>query len=153
MNETLATAIKIGATVLFAIFVISVTWMFVSPTSDTAKSGVSELNTLNAEFKDQKFSIYENTELSGSQVVNAIKRFQKDGEANTVGIRVKTGRGSDNWYYNTVSSNGDSITPATKPSNISNPNSTEYINPAGMFKANILRDSNQVVRGIEFIQK
>jgi hypothetical protein len=152
MKESTASAILFGGAILIALALLAIAVIVFSPATDAAKSATTDFSAATTELKDQKYLIYDNTTITGSQVVNALRKFEQDGSAGNIGIRVKTGRGSDSWYYNSVSSKGDTVTPTGNPTNVSNATSTEYINPSGMFKASIVRDSNQVIRAIQFVQ-
>ncbi|WP_066298044.1 hypothetical protein [Bacillus sp. FJAT-29937] len=152
MEQSTVKALGFGASLFLILALIMIAVNVFSPATEAAKSATTDFSATTTELKDQKYLIFDNTTISGSQVVNAIRKFQAEAEAGNIGIHVVTGRGSDNWYYNTVSSNGNSITTAGKPENINISTKTEYINPSGMFKANIVRDSNSVIRAIEFIQ-
>ncbi|PLR70525.1 hypothetical protein [Bacillus sp. UMB0728] len=152
MKESTSTALMFGAALFLVLALIGIAVNVFSPATDAAKTATTDFSAATTELKDQKYLIFDNTTISGSQVVNALRKFQQDGSAGNIGIRVKTGRGNDSWYYNSVSTNGDSITQAGNPTNVSNATSSEYINPSGMFKATIIRDSNQVIRAIEFVQ-
>lgn len=150
MKESTSTALMFGAALLLAIALIGLAVNVFSPSTEAAKTATTDFSQATTELKDQKYLIFDNTTISGSQVVNAIRKFEAEGKANNIGIYVKTGKNSGNWYYNTL--NGDQMTTASTPTNVSNSTHAEYINPSGMFKATIKRDSNQVIRAIEFIQ-
>ncbi|MED3575056.1 hypothetical protein [Cytobacillus praedii] len=152
MTGNVSTALKLGAALFLTLALIGICVNVFTPSTEAAKIATTDFSATTTELKDQKYLIYDNTTISGSQVVNALRKFSTEGAAGNIGIRVKTGRGSDTWYYNNVSSNGDTVTPTSKPTNVGNQTNTEYINPSGMFKASIIRDSNQVIRAIEFIQ-
>lgn len=152
MSGTSSTALKFGAVLFLTLALIAIAVNVFSPATEAAKTATTDFSAVTTELKDQKYLIFDNTTISGSQVVNALRKFSAEAEAGNIGIRIKTGRGTDTWYYNTVSSDGNSLTPAGKPINVNNSTKSEYVNPSGMFKANIIRDSNSVIRAIEFIQ-
>ncbi|TYS60698.1 hypothetical protein FZD47_21050 [Bacillus infantis] len=152
MESSTVKALSFGAALFLVLALIMLAVNVFSPATEAAKSATTDFSATTTELKDQKYLIFDNTTISGSQVVNALRKFSSEAEAGNIGIRVKTGRGSDTWYFNTVSNNGDTLTPAGKPENVNTSTRTEYINPSGMFKATIIRDSNSVVRAVEFIQ-
>ncbi|MCM3317971.1 hypothetical protein M3603_15235 [Rummeliibacillus stabekisii] len=154
MSESPSSALKVAASVLFTIALITIVAIIFASSTEPAKSSTSDFNNLTTELKDQKYLNYDNTVVSGSQVVNAIRRFAAEGKNNDFGVKIVTGQGNSTWYYNTVSNSGDTLTTSTSPvSEISNTNSSQYVNPSGTFKANIIRDSNQVIRAIQFVQQ
>lgn len=151
MKESTSTALMFGAALFLVLALIGIAVNVFSPSTDAAKTATTDFSQATTELKDQKYLIFDNTTISGSQVVNAIRKFETEGKAGNIGIRVKNGKGSDTWYYNSVVS--DTITTSgTDTTKISDSTNTQYINPSGMFKATVKRDSNQVIRAIEFIQ-
>ncbi|GEL05558.1 hypothetical protein [Rummeliibacillus stabekisii] len=152
--EAPSKALMFGAGILLAIALITLSVLVYSTSTEPAKSATSDFNNLSTELKDQKYLSYDNTTVSGSQVVNAVRRFATEGKNNDLGLKIVTGQGNSTWYYNTVSNSGDTLTASTSSvSEINNTNSSQYVNPSGTFKANIVRDSNQVIRAIEFVQQ
>ncbi|MCM3358159.1 hypothetical protein MKZ20_22050 [Psychrobacillus sp. FSL K6-2684] len=152
MENSTERSLSFGATIFLALALITlVVGVFILAT-DSSKAATSEFSSVTSELKDTKYLTFDSTEVAGSQVVNALRKFEKDGAGGTLGIYVKTGTGNGSWYYNTVSSDGNSITAAPKPTNVNNNTHAEYVNPSGLFKATVIRDSNQVIRAIKFQQ-
>ena len=150
MKESTSTALMFGAALFLVLALIGIAVNVFSPATEAAKTATTDFSQATTELKDQKYLIFDNTTISGSQVVNAIRKFESEGKASNIGIFVKTGKNSGNWYYNAL--NGDTMTTAQEPKNVNDSTNSEYINPSGMFKASITRDSNQVIRAIEFVQ-
>lgn len=150
MKESTSTALLLGAALLLTLALIGLSVNVFSPATEATKTATTDFSQATTELKDQKYLNFDNTTISGSQVVNAIRKFETEGKANNIGIYVKTGKNSGNWYYNQLS--GDTLTVASAPSNVNNSTNAEYINPSGMFKATIKRDSNSVIRAVEFVQ-
>jgi len=150
--DNIVKGLLLGASLFIGIALIGLAVMVFSPATEAAKSATSDFSQATNELKDQKYLIYDNTTVSGSQVVNALRKFEAEGEAKNIGVYVSTGK-SSYWYYNSVSSNGNTLTSAGKPTNVNTSSSNEYINPSGSFKATILRDTNSVIRAIQFVQE
>lgn len=154
MDSAPPKALYFAAGILLAIALITLAVLVYSNSTEPAKASSSEFNSLSSDLKDQKFLSFDNTTVSGSQVVNSVRRFSTEGKNGEFGIKVVTGQGNSTWYYNTVSNSGDTITSSTAATTeLNNTNSSQYVNPSGIFKANIVRDSNQVIRAIEFVQQ
>ncbi|MNN62627.1 hypothetical protein D3C81_1779460 [compost metagenome] len=97
--------------------------------------------------------------MSGSQVTNALRKF-KDREQ--FGIQVKTGKNKIGQWYGNVLNIGSLSTveeygavSGTSYANIGNSwneSLDDYVNPSGKFKAKVIKDNSNVVRGLIFTQ-
>lgn len=148
-------ALLFGAGLFITIALITLFVIVYSTATDATKEAQSDFSGLQTELKDQKFSAYDNTNVSGSQVINAARKFQKQGEEQTLGIYVQTGKegsAGGTWYY-TNSTNPDELTTGTESiAGMQSENAKTYVNPSGQFKANVVYDKNGVVRALRFIQ-
>lgn len=159
MSETTATAIKFAAAIIMAVVLVGIGIMVFTPAADSAKSVTTDFTSTTTELQDQKYLTYDNTKVSGSQVINALRKFKSQAAEGSIGLYVQTGKDgsgttSGTWYYanfdgTTVSTTG-AQTDLSKTSDVKN---TGYVNPAGMFKADVQRDKNGVIRAIKFIQE
>lgn len=117
---------------------------------DTASSGAGQINKLNAEFSDTSKTMYEGTEVSGSEVLNVVRKFQDE----AVGILVKTNKSSTYYTYQFDVSSGELGTKLNGDyKQAQNELSTSYINPNGRFEGGVVRDSNGTITGLTFTQK
>lgn len=156
MSETVSTALKFGAALFLVLALIGLAVNAFSPATDATKTATTDFSNTTTELKDQKYLIYDNTVISGSQVVNALRKFEKDGKSQTIGLYVETGKnttGAGVWYYSTFAS--DKLTESTTQdltltSTVTDDN---YINPSGTFESIVERDSNGVIRAIKFTQQ
>ncbi|UZN01251.1 hypothetical protein OL548_34430 (plasmid) [Lysinibacillus sp. MHQ-1] len=93
--------------------------------------------------------------VSGSQVLTALRRFESQAKDETIALKVQTGKNSTGqWYYSRFEA--DKVDKSGAVSDIStttNVTHAEYINPSGMFAASVHRDSNGVIRAIQFVQE
>ncbi|MDQ0271216.1 hypothetical protein [Cytobacillus purgationiresistens] len=141
-------AIIFGASILLTIGLISLFLLTYSPAASASKEASNEFAGLQTELSEQSFLVYDHSKVSGSQVINAIRKF----EGKEIGIKVETGKSDTSWYN--YSFTEDFLGKATGNSeNIINETSPAYINPSGNFNAKVVRDSNRVIRAIEFIQE
>lgn len=152
MTGPVVKALGLVAGVLFMLTLIGVSMTIFSPATDASKEANSDLSATTSELKDQKYIVYENNTLSGSQVVNALRRFKIDGEAGNIVVKVTTGTNGGKSYYGTFSGNKILIDKTATPDKVNDSTSAEYVNPSGMFKATLVRDKNSVIRVINFTQ-
>ncbi|MEX3624890.1 hypothetical protein [Viridibacillus arvi] len=154
MSSAATKALYLGAALFLAIALITIVVNIYSSSTEAAKAAPSSFSQLSTELKDQQFSAYDNTTVSGSQVINSIRRFSTEGNAGNMGLKITTGQNVSTWYYNTVSTDGNSVTKSSADNTeVTNSVSTQYVNPSGTFSAKIIRDSNQVIRAITFTQQ
>lgn len=97
-------------------------------------------------------SMYEGLPITGSEVMNNITKFRNE----STGIIVVTKKSSTQYGYSiSISGNtatlGASISSSLK--NAQDINHNSYINPNAKFLGEILRDANDVIVGIRFIQQ
>lgn len=155
MSETVSTALKFGAALFLVLALIGLAVNAFSPATDATKTATTDFSNTTTELKDQKYLIYDNTVISGSQVVNALRKFEKDGKSQTIGLYVETGKnnGTGVWYYSTFGS--DKLTASTTQdlALTSTVTDNNYINPSGTFESIVDRDSNGVIRAIKFTQQ
>ena len=110
-------------------------------------NGAKEINRINTEFAESDKVVYDNTTVSGSEVMNVIKKT--DGEK--VGIYVKTKKSETYYGYQFDLSSG-ALGAAAKGNYAlaAETSSDTYINPYADFKGSVIRDSNDT--GIKFVQ-
>ena len=96
-----------------------------------------------------KALMYDNVTVSGSEVVNAIKKL--DGEF--VGINVITNNSNDFYGYQFDISSGEIMMKSTKSYNQAiSSSASNYINPYASFKGKVIRNGNNVITGVKFEQ-
>ncbi|PGT83230.1 ABC transporter permease [Bacillus sp. AFS040349] len=148
MTETPQKALLLGAALFITIALITLGVVVYNTASDGAKTANKEFSSIQTELSEQTFLVYDNTDISGSQVINAIRKFDDD----ELGIKVTTGKGTA--WYNYDATNPDTLTTASGAiANTSIETNNAYINPSGKFAAKIIRDSNDVIRAIQFTQQ
>lgn len=146
---------------LIVMFVV----MFVSA-QDASKTAQNSFSDIQTELSATQFTIYDNTNVSGSQVVNALRKFYMKDQ---FGVIVVTGKDknknnkegtlytSENNYkegfLNSLPTDHKYSSYKKSITDVTNESSDAYVNPSGKFKANIIYDDNNVVRLIKFEQK
>lgn len=129
----------IGAAGLFlAIALITLSVTLFGTAQEGAKQAQTEFSSIQTELSGQAYAGYDNTILTGSQVVNTIRKFSNK-ESFTVKVSTNKNRSGTTYTKGNIGGTTD-VT------------SNEYVNPAGQFKGTIVRDENNVVTGIEFAQ-
>ncbi len=154
MEENTGVGIRVAAGIFLTIMLITIVVIITISSQDAAKQGQTKMASITTQLSDTEFNTYNNTTLSGSQVMNAIRQYMN---LEQFGIRVTTGKGVSTYYGNEFNETEGNITnedekknlDLTKAEDQSEPN---YINPSGKFKSKIVRDKNNMIRGIIFEQ-
>ncbi|MBP1903402.1 hypothetical protein J2Z32_000014 [Paenibacillus turicensis] len=153
MEENTGVGIRVAAGIFLTIMLITIVVIITISSQDAAKQGQTKMASITTQLSDTEFNTYNNTTLSGSQVLNAIRQYMN---LEQFGIRVTTGKGVQEYYGNEVSDTGEVTQNSGKKldlKNAENQSLPEYINPSGKFKSTIIRDQNSMIRGIVFIQQ
>lgn len=149
MENSLKGLILAAGTIITCL-VIGLGFYIAREAKDTAAGGAGQINKLNAEFSDTGKTMYEGTEVSGSEVLNVIRKFQDE----ALGIMVKTNKTSTFYVYQFDTSSGELKNKASDSYKAAqNELSNNYINPNGRFEGGVVRDSNGTITGLTFTQK
>lgn len=149
MENSLKGLILAAGTIITCI-VIGLGFYIAREARDTASSGAGQINKLNAEFSDTSKTLYEGTEVSGSEVLNVIRKFQDE----AVGIMVKTNKTTSYYIYEFNDTTGELKEKSAQDyKTAQNELSSSYINPNGRFEGGVVRDSNGTITGLTFTQK
>ena len=148
MENSLKGLILAAGTIITCV-VISLAFYISREAKQTALNGAKEINRINTEFAESDKVVYDNTTVSGSEVMNVIKKT--DGEK--VGIYVKTKKSATD-YGSHFDLNSGALGAAAKGnySLAAETSSDTYINPYADFKGSVIRDSNDTITGIKFVQ-
>ncbi|MVO99288.1 ABC transporter permease [Paenibacillus lutrae] len=157
-NAQKALIMAAGFFLAIALITIAVV-MFISA-QDATKAAQNNFSDIQTELSQTAYTVYDNTVVSGSQVVNALRKFA---DKEQFGIQVKTGKNmTGSWYTNVIdisspiSNNYGSVVSSIPRENINYAAveaHIDYVNPSGKFKAKIIKDKSNVIRGIEFSQQ
>lgn len=158
-------ALLVAAGLFLTIALITLVVNLFGSAQDASKQAQNEFSAIQTELAEQTFMVYDNTKLSGSQVLNAIRKFK---DKDSFGVQVRTGKnkatGVDgSWYHNfvLVTTNPDdprygqviSNTPGGSLVDATNEKNDDYINPSGKFKSSLIRDKSNAIRAIVFVQE
>ncbi|PWK05006.1 ABC transporter permease [Tumebacillus permanentifrigoris] len=146
-------ALVMAAGIFLAIALITIAVVMFVSAQEATKTAQENFSNIQNELSSTSFTVYDNTTISGSQVVNALRKFDNRQQ---FGIRVYTGRNKatgGTWYNHVVDNSGNVTAGAvTALDNASNQALDTYINPSGRFTATIIRDGNNVVHALQFVQ-
>jgi hypothetical protein len=158
MNNA-SSALKVAAGIFLTIALITIVVILFVSAQEATKTAQNNFSDIQTELSQASFTVYDDTTISGSQVINALRKF-KDREQ--FGIEVKTGKNSKGqWYGNVLRvSDSDSVWDYGSVigekigiiNNTWNEKLNEYVNPSGKFKAQVVKDNSNVVRGLIFTQ-
>lgn len=142
--------LMLAAGTIITCIIIGLGFYIAREAKDTAATGAGQINKLNAEFSDNAKTIYDGTEVSGSEVLNVLRKFQ--GEA--VGILVETKKNTSYYGYLFNEDTGE----LGKVSTIDyvsakKETSANFINPNGRFLGTVIRDNNGTITGLKFTQQ
>ncbi|WP_322906722.1 ABC transporter permease [Paenibacillus campi] len=159
MNNASA-ALKVAAGLFLTIALITIVVVLFISAQEATKTAQNNFSGIQKELDQTQYAVYDNTNISGSQVVSSLRKFKDQAG---FGIKVMTGKNPTGiWYFNEVNtaSSVDSVEYGTvsssKPSgslaDAMEQMSGNYINPTGTFKSEIVRDRSNVVRALIFKQ-
>lgn len=154
MSKAVVTALEFAAgVILMAVLIAAAVFVF-SPAAESAKSVSVDTTANTAELKEQKYLIYDNSVVSGSQVISALRKFESQATSNDLGLKVVTGKNPVGaWYYSEFDGTKVVNSSIQDLKNTVDTTHVDYINPSGTFAAEVARDGNGVVRSITFTQQ
>ena len=148
MDNSLKGLILAAGTIITCV-VISLGFFIAREAKDTASNGANQINKLNSEFVESDKVIYDGATVSGSEVVNVIKKFKNE----KLGILVKTNKCETYYGYSFDETDGDIIAQVnSKNIDPTDSDCVNYVNPYVNFVGRIIRDKNEVITGIVFEQ-
>ncbi|OZB95092.1 ABC transporter permease [Paenibacillus sp. XY044] len=160
MNNA-SSALKVAAGIFLTIALITIVVILFISAQEATKTAQNNFSDIQTELSQASFTVYDGTSISGSQVTNALRKFK---DKDQFGILVKTGKNRQGqWYGNQLNIStdiandnyGSVVNTQQRIGNLTetaNESSNEYVNPSGKFKASIVKDSSNVVRGLVFEQ-
>lgn len=128
MEESGNSALRIAGGVIITVLVITLAFGIYTLAKGTSTSAKQQINRLSGQMSESIYTQYEGVEVSGSEVINIIKQFDKDD------VVVEVVIGSATADYGGTSTG--TISDATDRS------SSNYINPNSMFLGSIVRSAD-----------
>ncbi|WP_054955812.1 hypothetical protein [Paenibacillus dakarensis] len=152
MNNA-SSALKVAAGIFLTIALITIVVILFVSAQEATKTAQNNFSDIQTELSQAAFTVYDSTTISGSQVTNALRKYK---DKDQFGIYIETGKNPNGqWYGNVLDSDGSVEHPDARQGTIAqtlNEKSPEYVNPSGKFKASIVKDESNVIRGIIFVQ-
>lgn len=140
----------LAAGIIITCIIISLGFYIAREARDTASAGTGQINKLQAEFTDAEKTIYDGTQVSGSEVLNAIRRFSDE----TCGILVNTKKASTFYNYSFDTTTGNIGKETSNDFKLAQDvESSKYINPTAKFNGTVIRDVNGAITGLMFEQE
>lgn len=116
---------------------------------EAASNGAGQINRLNMEFLENDKALYDGAKISGSEVINVIKKMSEE----KIGVYVSTGKANTFYGYAFDLTSGELGSSNNNKYTLALDNTTSaYINPYGNFSGKVIRDANNVITGIVFTQ-
>lgn len=135
------------ALIVIAVIVIAcvfISWAFgqVNARIAAGESAMSQVSRLENSMLENEFTMYDATEVPGSQLINIIKRYEQDNQK--ISIIVNNGRSETTYVYES-----DLSTKATaKAKDAKDKSSLDlYINPSSTYIGEVLRDGDETEGG------
>ncbi|GGH48856.1 hypothetical protein HNR77_002587 [Paenibacillus sp. JGP012] len=160
MNNA-SSALKVAAGIFLTIALITIVVLLFISAQEATKTAQNNFADIQTELSQAAFTVYDGTTISGSQVTNALRKYA---DKDQFGIQVITGKNrGGQWYGNQLNISqdinnadyGSVLAPDEKVGSINQTMSekdNQYVNPSGKFKAIIIKDRSNVVRGLIFQQ-
>ncbi|KEO82780.1 hypothetical protein [Tumebacillus flagellatus] len=163
-------ALVMAAGIFLAIALITIAVVMFISAQEATKTAQENFSGIQNELSSTAFNVYDGTVVTGSQVTNAIRKYNGREE---FGIHVITGRDANGAWYGDVISEAD----ATLGDVVLKPSATgmvqsgginymigtaaladdvsqaQYVNPSGRFNSTVIRDKSNVVKEIRFVQQ
>lgn len=136
MNDNIQKVILMGASILMTIGIITISVRVFKTANNIVEESEKEMVVTHSKLKNNKYSIYDNKQCTGYDVLNAIKTSG----TSAINIDVKTGEG------NLITYNKENEYTINDETNIN------YINPLGEFKGELEYNSNGIISNIKFEQ-
>lgn len=147
-------AIIIGAGVVITMIVVTIGFMLMRSGQGVVQTTMGKVDRVSKEMNESEYTMYDGMEVSGSDVINLIRKYKED----YIGIYVKTKKNSGEWYIHNVTVSGTNeaeiIGESTKPiSDAMDETKDDYVNPTGVFVGSVARDKNGRISALMFEQK
>ncbi len=142
--------LMLSAGIIITCVIISLGFYISREASNAAEAGAGKINELQAEFYESSYTIYDGATVSGSEVVNLIRKFADEG----IGIKVVTKKSESFYLHKFNTADGELLDGATLTyKSAQDVSKSNYINPTGRFEGAVVRDANDTITGLIFTQE
>ncbi len=140
----------LAAGVIITCLVVGIGFYISREASSAATNGTGQISRMNKEIAESDKVMYDGLDVTGSEVVNAINKYKSE----DIAVKVTTKKSV--VYYNRMLTNNDTEIGKESTASVKNTQtitSDYYINQKAQFTGEILRDVNDTIIGISFIQQ
>ena len=147
MDGNIQKALWLGVSILLFIAVVMIGRSVFSSGQQMAAEGSEALDSTTRELSNATYSMYDNKEVSGSDVISAINRYKGDGGDIQISVTNSSAGAVTTYYVSSGSAASGTLTDLTLP--VTNTmiqtaqdksNTPVYINPYGEFYATLIYD-------------
>ena len=140
------------AWIVFAVVFISFMAVVFAQLLGFGKIAQKQMNGTMSNISSTTLSNYDNTVVTGNEVVSAINNIKTLGGDLKLYVNVETKAGSKETYGYKVTGTGETKKEKFEQYTIKDSSDSKYINPSGSFGSTLLLNANGVTVGIEFVQ-
>ena len=158
MDGNIQKALWLGVSILLFLAVVAIGMSVFQSVRGGTSDALESVNATNQQLNNAKYSMYDNQEVSGNDVISAINNFKL--QSGEIQIVVTNSSGTATAYVSAGTAATGTLTELTLAAinttiqtsqNKSAPQT--YINPYGSFYATLIYDVNDEGRGINFVQQ
>lgn len=144
MDGNIQKALWLGVGIMIFLAVVAIGMTALSKGQELSRESMNALDDNAMVLANAAYSMYDNQNVSGTDALNAVKKFRSAGEPMAIVIDTSA---SGAVTYNTTSVTDTQIQALQTKGNAA------YVNPYGEFYATLQTDANGVVSGITFVQQ
>ena len=130
--------VMLGAGLVLALVFISVVIMYSRSSMDASGEVNKKIEVQNQSMLESEFTMYDATEVTGSQVINVIRKYEQE-NTEKICIEVDNKKSVNDYVYAAdLSAKSDKKAVDAKDKS----DLTNYINPSSMFLGEVVRDED-----------
>lgn len=165
MEESSNVSIRLFAGIIITLLVISLGFVIYRASKSGTGNAVNQINQLNDQLTESKYTDYDGQTLTGTQVISLIDSYAGDiisvevkTLSNTTGVKYyydgasSGGSGADEKWELTTNASGEPQKAAGDLKNAKKKASTDYISPNGSFECKVIRNKNNAITCVRFTQ-
>lgn len=140
----------LAAGVIITCLIVGIGFYISREASAAATNGTGQISRMNKEVAESDKVMYDGLDVTGSEVINAINKYKSE----DISVKVETKKST--VYYNRLLTDSDKELGGESSASVKNAQtitSAYYINQKAQFTGEILRDVNDTIIGISFVQQ
>jgi hypothetical protein len=140
----------LAAGVIITCLIVGIGFYISREASAAATNGTGQISRMNKEVAESDKVMYDGLDVTGSEVINAINKYRSE----DIAVKVTTKKSS--VYYNRILTNSDKELGNDSNASVKDTQtitSSYYINQKAQFTGEIIRDVNDTIIGISFVQQ